>query len=245
MPFKLALSAAAATLCLASAATAAPFTFFGENTSPGATVTGDPVTARANFLATLSGGVGTETFDSLSEGTSNPALSFPGSTGNITATLNGSGSVTDFGGSAGRFPTSGGNWYETGGGGDFSISFSSGISAFGFYGTDIGDIGNSLTLRMTKVSDGTTVDVAVGNSTGSSINGSLLFFGFVDTDEAYSSIQFINAPGGGDVFGFDDMTVGDVTQIVNPPSGEVPLPAGGVLLLSALGGAAFLRRKKS
>ncbi|MEC7256754.1 MAG: VPLPA-CTERM sorting domain-containing protein [Pseudomonadota bacterium] len=225
---------------------AAPTTFFGENLSPGGSTTGSPATARAAFLATLSGGVGTETFDTPATpvGTANPPLSFPGSTGSITATLNGSGSVTDFGGSAGRFATSGRNWYETGSGGDFSISFSTGISAFGFYGTDIGDINNGLTLRMTKVSDGTTINLAVGNTIGAN-NGSLLFFGFVDTDEAYSSIEFINAPGGGDVFGFDDMTVGDVTQIVNPPNGEVPLPAGGVLLLSALGGAAFLRRKKS
>ncbi|TMV11685.1 VPLPA-CTERM sorting domain-containing protein [Arenibacterium halophilum] len=31
----------------------------------------------------------------------------------------------------------------------------------------------------------------------------------------------------------------------NPNPGQVPLPAGGLLLISALGGAAFLRRKKS
>ncbi|MBY6158220.1 VPLPA-CTERM sorting domain-containing protein [Pseudooceanicola nitratireducens] len=224
---------------LSAPAIAAPFTYFAEDLTPGNTVTATVEAKRNQFLGALSGGVGTEDFESFSDGTNNPALSFTGSSGAITATLSGSGEVEGNLPSAGRFATSGSKIYETGGGGDFSISFSTAISAFGFYGTDIGDIGNQLTLRLTK-SGGGIVDLAVGNGDS---NGSLLFFGFIDTTDSYSMIQFLNNPGSGDVFGFDDMTIGDVGQIVNPPA--VPLPAGGLLLISALGGIAVARRRKS
>lgn len=51
---------------------AAPQPFFGENQLPSGTVSGDPATARANFLAALSGGVGTEDFEAITSGTSSP-----------------------------------------------------------------------------------------------------------------------------------------------------------------------------
>ncbi|MEC9310928.1 MAG: VPLPA-CTERM sorting domain-containing protein [Pseudomonadota bacterium] len=223
---------------LSAPAIAAPFTYFAEDLTPGGSVTAAVEAKRDQFLGALSGGVGTENFDGLADGANNPALSFTGSSGTITATLNGSGEVESSPGS-GRFATSGSNIYETSSGGDFSISFSSNISAFGLYGTDIGDFGNTLILRLTK-SGGGTVDLNVGNGNS---NGSLLFFGFIDTTESYSMIEFLNNPGGTDIFGFDDLTIGDVGQIVNPPA--VPLPAGGLLLISALGGIAVARRRKS
>jgi len=235
------LLAAVVGMGLAGPSAAAPVTFFGENLTPGATVSGDPATAQSSFLATLSG-VGTEDFESIANGTSNPSLTFPGSSGNITATLSGSGFVDPSPG-AGRFATSGSNFFETEAGGNFSISFSSAISAFGFFGTDIGDFNNALSLELTK-SGGGTETLNVGNTVGAN-NGSLLFFGFVDTAESYTSIAFNNDPGGTDVFGFDDMTIGDAGQIINPP--VIPLPAGLPLLLTglgAIGGVGALRRRK-
>lgn len=232
--------ACAALIGAGSAAHAAPFTYFGENLNPGAAVSGDPLTARTAFLSALSGGIGTENFEGVS-GSAPIALSFPGSTGSITATLNGDADIQS-GPNAGRFATSGSRYVETDSGGDFSIGFSSPISAFGFYGTDIGDFGNQLVLRLTA-SGGGTVDLNVGNTLGSSgsTSGSLLFFGFVDTMDAYTSIAFLNIPGSADVFGFDDMTIGDLQQIVNPP--QVPLPASVLLLGSGLVGLLGFRRK--
>ncbi|MFN3936600.1 MAG: VPLPA-CTERM sorting domain-containing protein [Gemmobacter sp.] len=223
-------------------AEAAPITFFGENVTPAATVSGDPVTARANFLATLSGGVGTEDFESLS-GSTPLALNFPGSTGGITATLTGS-AVVQSSPNAGRFATSGSRYLQTSAGGNFGVAFSSAISAFGFYATDLGDFGNQLILRLTDT-DGIVTSLAVPHIVGSGGNpdGTLVFFGFIDLTTAYTSIAFDNQPGGVDVFGFDDMTIGDRRQIVNPPS-EIPLPAAGWFMVAGLGGLAALRRRR-
>jgi len=134
------LATAALALCLPQIAQAAPITFFGEELAPGATVTGDPLTQRNLFVNTLAAGVGTESFESATL----PNISFPVSSGNVTATLSGGGASIEGSPGAGRFATSGSNYVETTGGGDFVIDFSSAIAAFGFYGTDIGDINNSL-----------------------------------------------------------------------------------------------------
>lgn len=229
------LSVAGIALMIATSAHSAPITFFGEDLS--GNVAGDPTTARSAFLATLSGGVGTEDF----EGATLPTISFPGSTGSITATLSGGGTSIETGGNlGGRFPTSGSNFVETGNGGDFNVSFSSAISAFGFFGTDIGDIGNSLSLELTDI-NGVVTNLAVGN-TVSGASASVLYFGFIDTTNSYTNIGFVNEPGGGDVFGFDDLTIGDLEQITNPP--PVPLPAAGWLLVGALGGLGLMRRRR-
>jgi len=231
---------AIASLGIAQAASAAPVTFFGVNTSPSATVTGDPVTERGNFLNALSGSVGTEDFEGFARGTSNPlSLSFTGSTGNITATLSGGGSDIDTAGS-GRFATSGTQFVETSGGGDFTIDFSTAISAFGFYGTDIGDISGDLILTLTDTSSAETEFTL---STGGDPNGSLLFWGFADTMNSYTKIEFTNT-GSGDIFGFDDMTIGDAGQVIlPPPPAPVPLPASSLLLLAGLGGFGLMKRR--
>lgn len=238
--FKAAVAAGALVLGLATTAGAAPITYFGENTSPGATVSGAPVTAQSSFLSTLTG-VGIADFETGAL----PNVTFPGSSGSITATLTGSGVSINSSPGFGRFATSGSRYVETDSGGDFSMTFSSAISAFGFYGTDIGDFGNRLILRLTRLGGG-TVDLDVGNTVGSggSPNGALLFFGFIDIVDSYTSIAFLNVPGSSDVFGFDDMIIGDRQQITDPPS-EVPLPAGLPLLLAGLGaiGALRMRRK--
>ncbi|MEM1363680.1 MAG: VPLPA-CTERM sorting domain-containing protein [Pseudomonadota bacterium] len=225
-------------LGLSSVSIAAPITFFGENLSPGGTVSGDPLAARNQFLAALSGGVGTENFEVFGLGTNAPLdLSFPGSSGSITATLAGGGAEIDNGGS-GRFPTSGAQYVETNGGGDFDVTFSSPIAAFGFYGTDLGDIGNDLVITLT---DTNSVDTMFTLDLSGSPNGALVFWGFVNPSNTYTSVRFDNTPTSGDVFGFDDLTVGDVNQvIITPPA--VPLPATVFLLLGSLAGFGVLRR---
>ncbi|MEM6744918.1 MAG: VPLPA-CTERM sorting domain-containing protein [Pseudomonadota bacterium] len=225
-------------------ASALPVEFFGEETSPGGVVTGDPVAARDGFLATLSSGVGTEDFESEAIGLfASLPISFPGSTGSITATLSGSSVEIDGAAGAGRFPTSGDNFVELLSA-EMEIEFSSPVSAFGFFGTDIGDIGERLTVTLTDAvtSVETAFDVPHDLDAPS---GSLLFWGFVDVEASYSRIALGAVGNDSDIFGFDDMIIGDVEQIVNPPrpTGEVPLPAAAWLMLAGLGALAGTRAR--
>jgi hypothetical protein len=47
-------------------------------------------------------------------------------------------------------------------------------------------------------------------------SGNLLFYGFVSDTDTFTSIAFENTGGGGDVWGFDDMTIGDIGQVASP-----------------------------
>lgn len=217
---------------LATAAHAAPIIYFAENLSPGGTVSGTPVTTRDAFLSQLSG-VGTEEFESFPAGTTPPmALAFPGSTGGISAGLSGSGVVLNFP-NAGRYNTTSGGAQYLEVSGTFIIDFSAPISAFGFYGTDIGDFNGQTTIQL-RATDGTLTNLVVPNTINGP-TGSLLFWGFIDLDTAYNRITFGNTAAGTDFFGFDSMTIGDREQIV-------PTPEPASVLLFGLGLAAAHRR---
>jgi hypothetical protein len=212
--------------------------YFGEDLTPGGTVPagGNAITARNNFLSSLSG-VGNEDFESLTLGSFAPFnLSFPGSTGSITATLTNGGPAEIRNGGAGRFATSGTQYLETDGGASFNVALSDPISAFGFYGTDIGDFGGQITLAATN---GTTTNLTVPNTINAP-DGSLLFYGFIDTTNTYKNILFGNTSGS-DFFGFDDMVIGDPGQI-RPP---VPEPVTLLLMGMGLAGLGFARKRKS
>jgi hypothetical protein len=238
----LALGIVSAALC--TPAHAGLTTFFGEDLNgppqndPNA-LASHPIStaAQTSFLSNLQG-VGTETFEALS-GAPPLALTFAGAG---TATLSGGSGIQSGNDGVGRYPISGNNYYYAGSN-NFNLSFSAPIAAFGFYGVDIGDYGANLTLSLTD-KNGVVSSLGVPLTLGSNGNtsGSIIYFGFYDTAMEYTAISFTNSSGGGDNFGFDDMTIGSLQQVH-------PTPEPATMSLFAVGmaglGAALRRRSKS
>ncbi|MEH8018578.1 PEP-CTERM sorting domain-containing protein [Rheinheimera muenzenbergensis] len=222
----------------AMSAQAAPIIFFGENQTDPFAIGADPAAAQTSFLSNLTG-VGTEDFEGFSIPTIAPLdILFAGSTGNITATMTGGGQIANTTG-AGRFNTSAGGsqWWEISG--LFSINFDTAISAFGFFGTDIGDFDGQITVALLDINNVVT-NLVIDNSING-INGANLFWGFIDVNNAYTSISFGNTAAGTDFFGFDDFTIGDRQQIRIP---TVPEPATLAMFGLAICGLVTSRRQK-
>jgi hypothetical protein len=252
--FRQARFALAALAALATGnALAALTTYFGQDPSADLTVPagGGSVTARSAFIDALdAGSVVKEGFETFSQGQTAPLALFGGS---ATITLNsGSGRienrVTVNSESPGRFNTTTGcsscNWWQASG--PFTITFGQAVYAFGFYGTDFGDFGGSLSLDLLNADNSVAQSLAVSPSAGT--NGSLLFFGFANNTRAYSSIRFnitqcvpgsTSTCSGSDVLGFDDLVIGKLAA----PSNSVPEPATLALAGLSLAALAAIRRK--
>jgi hypothetical protein len=212
--------------------------FFGEDLNNSSTVplSSHPNASLAsnNFLANLIG-VGTESFEGTNSGTSAPlSLNFPGAG---TATLKGGdgqiasvtpGETDGFG----RYAISGINYWDVtaSDNGNFVVNFSNPVAAFGFYGIDIGDFGGQLTVDLI---DGNSTNFTVPNTIGSDGNpdGSVLFWGVIgqNDSETFTSAVFNTTTGQGDVFAFDDMTIGSFEQVNHDPA-TIPEPSTIVLL---------------
>ncbi len=214
--------------------------YFGEDDSSGAyPMSSHPNADQASldFQDRLSG-AGTENFESMSTGGfSSLSLDF----GYATATLSGGGTIRSSS-NVGRWATSGSRYLEsnctpTSG---FSVDFGQQTAAFGFYGTDFGDFDGQIVLTL---SGGVTTQITVPNSVPAG-DGSCLFFGVVaeDSDSTFTSITFRSTVSN-DFFGFDDMTIGTLQQVVpsNVPEPLTMLALGGSL--AGLGGYVRRRRK--
>lgn len=221
---------------------------FAEDTSTTQSVVGtDSQATRNDFLSSLIG-VGNEDFDSFVVGTTNPTLSFPGSSGALSAQLSGDSCVDNNPGDGcgntdnpGRWATSGNQFWETTSGGNFEIDFSTAISAFGFYGTDIGDANNRLLITLTDtLNNETSFEVQHSIGFGNTAN-SLLFWGFIDSADTYTNIAFSNTGAGGDVFGFDDMVIGDQDQLAVSEPTTIMLMGFGIAFV----GYRQVRRKET
>ena len=237
-------------LCLGTGTAAgAPVTFFGEDLNPG----GDPghltsfpnsTAARNAFFSNLSA-VGTESFEGIATGTVGPTVSFAVPGGSVTATLSG-GTVESGPTSSNQYATSGTKYLNVTTG-SYIAKFSSPISAFGFYGVDIGDFGAQLTLSLTDTAGVVTVitvphklGACTGTPCSDSTSGSVIYEGFYDTGDTYTSVSFTDPrSAGSDVFGFDDFSVGTLPQVT-----PVPEPAAVLLLGVGVVGAMVSRRKK-
>ena len=223
---------------------ASPVTFFGQGINqsgdPHTAATTNANTAHTAFLSNLSG-VQTQTFESYSAGTGLPLTVSFGVAGNATLTDPSGGSAIFSGNDgAGRFPISGSKYLETGAGSGFKITFSTPVSAFGFYGTDVGDFGGVLSLALAGASP-TTLIVPATTGSGGSTTGSVLYYGFYDTTNSFTSITFNNSGSGGvDVFGFDDFTIGTLQQVT--PVAVTPEPTSLLLLSTGIGAILSVRR---
>ena len=235
-----------AALCLGSAPLlASPVTFFGQdiNTAGGSTHTTTLTNSNAahnTFFSNLSG-TQTQTFESYAANTYLPLTVSFGSAGNATLTdTSHTAHIASGADAQGYFPISGSKFLETGTGSGFTINFSNPISAFGFYGTDVGDVGATLTLGLVGgVSTTLVVPATVGQN--GSTSGSALYFGFYDLKNAYTSITFNNMGGpGSDVFGFDDFTIGSLAQVT---PAATPEPSSLMLLGSGLTALYGMRRR--
>ena len=205
-------------LALFSTTSQASLIFFGEDLAPN-TSKANSEQANTEFLASLIS-AGTEDFESFANG-SNGSLTVDFGTAG-TATLSGSGQIRNSSGS-GRFATSGTKYWNTNE--NFTIEFSTAISAFGFYGTDIGDFAGQITLEFLS---GATTNITVSNTVNAP-NASLLFWGIIDNANPFTKITFGNT-NSSDQFGFDDMTIAVAAQVVTNP---IPEPT--TLAIFALG----------
>jgi hypothetical protein len=177
----------------------------------------------------------------------------------VAADISGNASITNASGASagGRAPVHGSNYLQGGtSSGIFQIDFADAITAFGFWGSDIGDFladNNCVGDACTGV--GSSVlgisfyldNVLVGDEfplTGSSANASSLFWGFVDSGSGFDRVVFRNMTIGGltvDGQGFDLFMIADARDT---PNGQVPEPSGLLLAAVALLGLARVSRRR-
>lgn len=214
-------------------------TFFGEdsgNPPPNTRLTShdNADQARNDFFSNLSG-VGTEDFEGFAPGTTPTNIGFPGAG---TATFTGFARVENLptGTNVGRYPISGNQYLDFLG--FANVGFSQQISAFGFYGTDIGEFDGQVTLE--TFSGGTSTNLITIPTSPENPPVTVIYYGFI-TDSPFDKVVFGNTGGQGDFFGFDDFTIGTTEQVV----GDSPVPEPATVFLVSFGliGLGAFRRK--
>ncbi|NEQ50864.1 MAG: PEP-CTERM sorting domain-containing protein [Leptolyngbya sp. SIO3F4] len=213
-----------------------------ENTRPRLTATPNADAAASSFLSSFDN-VHTATFDDLALGTTGPvSLDFEGA---ATATLVGAGEVTAQT-QNGQHPISGDNyWLTFAGDNGFQVNFDEAVAGFGFYATDIGDVGATVQIELGLANGGTQL-IDFPHDTTDDQSGSILYQGIIaeNEDELFNSVRFITT-GGNDGFGFDNLTVGSFDQVNDETTVPEPGPILGLLLVGLCGTGVKLKRHQS
>ena len=148
-----------------------------------------------------------------------------------------------------------GTWFEAQS--SFTVSFSSAITAFSFFVTDLGDFDGTVFIDLFGSNSGNALfsqrlmnSAALpppAGSTGQSANGNLLFFGITSSDpmQAFTSARFRIGQAGTDVdiVGFDSFVVGNYRGSTPPPTG-IPEPGSLALAGLALLAAGYARKTR-
>lgn len=255
----LAPTAVAAIFFLSGAAFAQTVVYKGydANPGPGASIATNPnsMAAGNGFQSRLTG-VSTESFERFATGTAAPLnLSFTGAAGNLAATLNGPGLVQ----SATRESPTGTGQYATAGikyfeidDSAFTVNFASPIAAFGYFGADL-EVPSRINVTLNYAAGGSQVynlETLFGYTSASYLPGTSVlpsggahFLGFIDKANPFSSIVFSGAGAGGDIWAFDQMTIGESRQL----TGSVPEPATWAMMIGGFGaiGGSFRYRRRN
>ncbi len=235
------------------------FTGYDENPIPDTAL---PLADRVNSTAAFNaykanlGGVGvvTQGFEGFAKNT-NLNIAMGGSTvdfSGVTGTFSNRAKSTDAATAlivqtadakgltnSGTYPTEGVNGISISSANNVAIQFSSPLQAFSFWGTDLGDSKNILTIALYNGASqvGTRRIDFLGTDAGQS---STFFYGVIgDSTELFDQVRLISSINStGDAIGIDQLTVGTPSQVV--PT-AVPTPA---LLPGLVGmGLSFWRKR--
>lgn len=210
-----------------------------------------PADARAAFLSATTG-VQAEGFESAPLGIPAVPLSLFGGQGTLTQGPFSNGIVKQSTQVVnGRFNTTpncnavtGCKWWETPN--SFEVTLGSLKSAFGFFATDLGDLGGAISLDFWNDATPVRSGIAVTQPTQTS---GLLFFGYIDDTFSFNRVSFnvtqTNAnPSRFDYIGFDDILMGTRASVVlPPPSNAVSAPTSLALVGLSLALLAASRRR--
>lgn len=147
----------------------------------------------------------------------------------------------------GRVNTTAGGAFWVESDADFTILLGRDVEAFGFYGTDFGDFEGGLSIALYKDGNAVVTDVFEDGQGGSliptfSASGGLTFLGYASStkfDEIRFRIEQDNVSADDfDIYGFDDLTVGNLKST----GGNVPEPGSLALVGLALFAAGWARK---
>jgi hypothetical protein len=139
----------------------------------------------------------------------------------------------------GRFPISGTNYLQfstAAATSSFNVAMAPGVNGLGFFGIDIGDFGENLSLKFYFADTTTETFVVLHTRETLDANGGVFFLGLL-ADTQILSVDFINSSGNGNtIMAFDDIS--QVSRVPEPST--IALIAMAMLSLFGFG---MMRRR--